>query len=109
MDLVRASAFVAEAKGLDSTKVYVPVIGGHSGVTIIPLISQAQPSVQFGKDELAKLTKRIQEAGTEVCHKIYILNSYSFVIYLFFVRLLKLKLVRVRLHFLQRMPVLGSP
>lgn len=38
----------------------VPVVGGHSGVTIIPLISQAKPSVDFSKDKLKALTERIQ-------------------------------------------------
>jgi len=40
--------------------VNVPVVGGHSGVTIIPLISQAKPSVEFSKDKLKALTERIQ-------------------------------------------------
>lgn len=44
----------------------VPVIGGHSGITIIPVISQAKPSVSFPDDQLKALTERIQEAGTEV-------------------------------------------
>jgi len=66
LDIVRANAFIAEAKNLDPTKVNVPVVGGHSGVTIIPLISQAKPSVEFSKDKLKALTERIQEAGTEV-------------------------------------------
>ena len=34
-------------QGLDVTKINVPVIGGHSGVTIIPLISQTTPPVSF--------------------------------------------------------------
>ncbi|XP_046980069.1 malate dehydrogenase, mitochondrial [Schistocerca americana] len=66
LDVVRANTFIAEAKGLDPTKVNIPVVGGHSGVTIIPLISQATPSVDFPKDQLKALTERIQEAGTEV-------------------------------------------
>ncbi|XP_069684096.1 malate dehydrogenase, mitochondrial [Periplaneta americana] len=66
LDVVRANTFVAEAKNLDPTKVNVPVVGGHSGVTIIPLISQAKPTVEFNKDKLKALTERIQEAGTEV-------------------------------------------
>ncbi|KAG8253189.1 malate DEHYDROGENASE, NAD-dependent [Homalodisca vitripennis] len=53
-------------QGLDPKAVNVPVVGGHSGVTIIPLISQATPSVSFPKDQLEALTVRIQEAGTEV-------------------------------------------
>jgi len=66
LDVVRAQAFVAELKGLDVNKTVVPVIGGHSGVTIIPLLSQVQPSAQFSQDETEKLTARIQDAGTEV-------------------------------------------
>ncbi|XP_043280254.1 malate dehydrogenase, mitochondrial [Venturia canescens] len=66
LDIVRSNAFIAEAKNLDPQKVSVPVIGGHSGITIIPLISQAKPSVTFPDDKLKALTERIQEAGTEV-------------------------------------------
>ncbi|CAB0033616.1 unnamed protein product [Trichogramma brassicae] len=66
LDVVRANAFVGEAKGLDPQKVNIPVIGGHSGITIIPLMSQASPSVSFPQDQLKALTERIQEAGTEV-------------------------------------------
>lgn len=91
LDIVRSNTFVAEAKGLDVTKTSVPVIGGHSGVTILPLLSQvnscvcvvvgrweelailnccflvqAKPTVTFTEDEQEKLTERIQNAGTEV-------------------------------------------
>jgi len=66
LDVVRANTFIAEAKCLNPLDVKVPVIGGHSGVTIIPLISQATPSVSFPADKLKALTERIQEAGTEV-------------------------------------------
>merc|ERR1719209_1127575 len=66
LDIVRANAFVAELKGLDPARVNVPVVGGHAGKTIIPLISQCTPKVEFPADQLAALTGRIQEAGTEV-------------------------------------------
>ncbi|OXB78841.1 UNVERIFIED_CONTAM: hypothetical protein H355_011246 [Colinus virginianus] len=66
LDIVRANTFVAELKGLDPARVSVPVIGGHAGKTIIPLISQCTPKVDFPQDQLEKLTGRIQEAGTEV-------------------------------------------
>uniref|UniRef100_A0A8C5UVS5 Malate dehydrogenase, mitochondrial n=1 Tax=Microcebus murinus TaxID=30608 RepID=A0A8C5UVS5_MICMU len=52
--------------GLDPARVSVPVIGGHAGKTIIPLISQCTPKVDFPQDQLTTLTGRIQEAGTEV-------------------------------------------
>ena len=45
LDIVRANTFVAEAKGLDVSTVNVPVIGGHSGVTILPLLSQVTECV----------------------------------------------------------------
>lgn len=38
---VRAKTFFAEKAGLDVSKVDVPVVGGHAGVTILPLFSQA--------------------------------------------------------------------
>ena len=50
LDIVRADTFVAEAKGLDLKDVDVPVIGGHAGATILPLLSQARraPSPHAG-------------------------------------------------------------
>lgn len=78
LDIVRANTFIAEAKGLNPKDVNVPVIGGHSGVTIIPLISRATPSVSFPQDQLKALTTRIQEAGTEVSGRILINCLKSF-------------------------------
>ena len=40
LDVVRANTFVAGLKGLDLRQVDVPVIGGHAGETILPLLSQ---------------------------------------------------------------------
>ncbi|KJE97158.1 malate dehydrogenase [Capsaspora owczarzaki ATCC 30864] len=67
LDIVRANTFVAQARDLDPQAVNVPVIGGHAGITILPLISQSSPKVTFNDAaELEKLTVRIQNAGTEV-------------------------------------------
>jgi len=66
LDVTRAKTFVAEAKKLDVYKVEVPVVGGHAGTTILPLLSQVTPKVSFTKEELANLTKRIQFGGDEV-------------------------------------------
>ena len=65
LDIIRSNTFVAELKGKNPTKIEVPVIGGHSGVTILPLLSQI-PDVTFTDQEVVELTKRIQDAGTEV-------------------------------------------
>ncbi|NHB89415.1 malate dehydrogenase [Photorhabdus tasmaniensis] len=65
LDIIRSNTFVAELKGKKPQEIEVPVIGGHSGVTILPLLSQI-PGVSFTDEELASLTQRIQNAGTEV-------------------------------------------
>lgn len=66
LDVVRANAFVAQIKGLDVGKVNVPVIGGHAGATIMPIMSQTTPQVSFKPMDRTELTTRIQNAGTEV-------------------------------------------
>lgn len=65
LDVIRSNTFVAELKGKQPQELNVPVIGGHSGVTILPLLSQI-PGLSFTEQEIADLTKRIQNAGTEV-------------------------------------------
>ncbi len=64
LDIIRSNTFVAETKGLNPEDFEVPVIGGHSGITILPLLSQS--GCEFTEEETAALTSRIQNAGTEV-------------------------------------------
>ncbi|KVI02740.1 hypothetical protein Ccrd_018972 [Cynara cardunculus var. scolymus] len=66
LDVVRANTFVAEILGHDPREVDVPVVGGHAGVTILPLLSQIKPPCSFTSEEIAHLTSRIQNGGTEV-------------------------------------------
>jgi len=66
LDIVRSNTFLAEECGLDVDQVDVPVIGGHAGVTILPLLSQMRPKVQLEDKKIEELTTRIQNAGTEV-------------------------------------------
>ncbi|KAG6525537.1 malate dehydrogenase, chloroplastic-like [Zingiber officinale] len=66
LDVVRANTFVAQKKQLQLIDVDVPVIGGHAGITILPLLSKTMPSVTFTDEEIENLTVRIQNAGTEV-------------------------------------------
>jgi len=66
LDVVRANTFVAQKKNLKLIDVDVPVVGGHAGITILPLLSKTRPSVTFTDEETEELTKRIQNAGTEV-------------------------------------------
>ena len=64
LDVIRSSTFVAEIFDKDPREVSVPVIGGHSGITILPLLSQS--GFEFSDEDAAAMTKRIQNAGTEV-------------------------------------------
>jgi len=95
LDVVRASTFVSEILGDRSLSpsVSVPVVGGHSGVTIVPLLSQSShplPSsltattidglinrIQFGGDEVVKAkdgagsaTLSMAYAGAEFAGKV---------------------------------------
>ncbi|XP_021761620.1 malate dehydrogenase, chloroplastic-like [Chenopodium quinoa] len=66
LDVVRANTFVAKKKNLKLIDVDVPVVGGHAGITILPLLSKTRPSMSFTDEEVQELTQRIQDAGTEV-------------------------------------------
>ncbi|KAI9844099.1 MAG: hypothetical protein M1837_005813 [Sclerophora amabilis] len=67
LDVVRAETFVADITGeKDPQKLVIPVIGGHSGETIVPLFSQAKPSVDIPTDKLESLINRVQFGGDEV-------------------------------------------
>merc|ERR1712205_161568 len=63
LDIVRSDEFVSTLKGLDVNDVDVPVIGGHAGITILPLLSQTFPQTAFSERETEDLTIRIQNAG----------------------------------------------
>lgn len=65
LDVIRSNTFVAELVGKSTADVNVNVIGGHSGVTILPLLSSI-PGVTLKQSDIEALTPRIQEAGTEV-------------------------------------------
>ncbi|KTW27824.1 malate dehydrogenase, NAD-dependent [Pneumocystis jirovecii RU7] len=64
LDAVRASWFVSEMKNTDPRDENVDIVGGHSGVTIVPLLSKV--SHNFTDEETETLTTRIQFAGDEV-------------------------------------------
>jgi malate dehydrogenase len=63
LDVVRASRFVSEVKSTDPKDENITVVGGHSGVTIVPLFSQSNhPDLSSNAD----LIKRVQFGGDEV-------------------------------------------
>jgi malate/lactate dehydrogenase len=63
LDIVRANTFASQMKGTKTTETYVPVIGGHSGLTILPLLSQTAPPVTFTDDEVDALSARIRDVS----------------------------------------------
>jgi len=65
LDVVRANTFVAENQKWDVRKVNVNVVGGHAGITILPLLSQIKGG-KFTQDDKEKLTQRIMFGGDEV-------------------------------------------
>lgn len=72
LDVVRASAFLHELaiaahyKPRDNEMPRVPVVGGHSGETIVPLFSLADQAFPLTKDQLQQLVHRVQYGGDEV-------------------------------------------
>ena len=68
LDVVRASRFLAGIAGTDPQGTPVTVVGGHSGVTIVPLISQTNvaSAVAQGSEPWKALVHRIQYGGDEV-------------------------------------------
>ena len=67
LDLVRAQTFTASVAGAsDPSKYNIPVIGGHSGDTIVPLLSLSNPRASFEQSKLDELVHRIQFGGDEV-------------------------------------------
>lgn len=65
LDLVRASRFVSQIKSTDPKDEFISVVGGHSGATIVPLLSQSKHADISGETYDA-LVKRIQFGGDEV-------------------------------------------
>ncbi|XP_058100714.1 malate dehydrogenase, mitochondrial [Magnolia sinica] len=67
LDVVRAKTFYAGKAKVPVAEVNVPVVGGHAGITILPLFSQVTPkSNGLSDEEIKALTKRTQDGGTEV-------------------------------------------
>ena len=61
---MRASRFISTLKSTDPADENITVIGGHSGATIVPLLSQSGYSLE-GK-ELDDFVYRVQFGGDEV-------------------------------------------
>jgi malate dehydrogenase len=65
LDVVRANTFAAAHMGVDPSTVDVTVIGGHAGITILPLYSKV-PGFKPSDEDLEAMTVRTQFGGDEV-------------------------------------------
>jgi len=65
LDVLRANTFVAENQNWCPKDVNVTVIGGHAGITILPLFSQVR-GLQIDHKDINALTVRTQFGGDEV-------------------------------------------
>merc|ERR1719181_1733308 len=66
LDCVRANKFCSQVTGKPAKFMNVPVVGGHAGVTILPLFSQVKAMKDVAADKISDLDKKVQDAGTEV-------------------------------------------
>ena len=71
LDVVRAETFVQDFTGeKDPSKTVIPVVGGHSGETIVPLFSMAKPPLKIPEDKLDALVNRaFQEYRQGLLHE----------------------------------------
>lgn len=67
LDVLRANTFIAESQKWAASATDVTVVGGHAGITILPLLSQIKGAT-FTKEAIEALTHRIQFGGDEVSH-----------------------------------------
>ncbi|KAH3672222.1 hypothetical protein WICPIJ_010074 [Wickerhamomyces pijperi] len=66
LDVLRASRFLSQVAGTDPTTEKVNVVGGHSGYTIVPLLSGTKHKSTLTNEQRDALTHRIQFGGDEV-------------------------------------------
>ncbi|KAJ4289082.1 Malate dehydrogenase, cytoplasmic [Kalmusia sp. IMI 367209] len=64
LDVVRASRFISQIKSTDPANENITVVGGHSGATIVPLLSQSGYNLQG--EQLDQYVNRVQFGGDEV-------------------------------------------
>merc|ERR1719231_1256774 len=62
LDCVQANKFVGEATGVHPNNIEVPVIGGHAGVTIMPVFSQDKTAATIPQKDIPALDVRVQNA-----------------------------------------------
>jgi malate dehydrogenase len=64
LDVVRASRFISQIKKSDPANENILVVGGHSGETIVPILSQSGNNLEGAERDA--YVKRVQFGGDEV-------------------------------------------
>lgn len=62
----RARCFLSEKKKMDVNEICVPVYGGSTDTTIVPIWSQATPHADLSDKDIEELTHRVQFGDDEV-------------------------------------------
>jgi len=65
LDVLRANTFLAHSQGWNPAHTNVTVIGGHAGITILPLFSQVQ-GANLSQQDIELLTVKTQFGGDDV-------------------------------------------
>ncbi|EPY30683.1 malate dehydrogenase [Strigomonas culicis] len=64
LDVIRARTFLSNMVGINASELRVPLIGGHSGQTIVPLFSQS--GIALSAQQIEFLTHRVRRGGDDV-------------------------------------------
>uniref|UniRef100_A0A1I8JS71 Malate dehydrogenase, mitochondrial n=2 Tax=Macrostomum lignano TaxID=282301 RepID=A0A1I8JS71_9PLAT len=63
---VRANILMAQKTGAPLDQVSVPVVGGHSSSTLVPVLSRAEPHCRLPASELLAMTRAVRGAADTV-------------------------------------------
>lgn len=66
IDAIRAQCLYAAENNLFPRECYVPVIGGHSDKTMVPLLSQAKPRIDMNEKVIQEFALRIRKCDEMV-------------------------------------------
>lgn len=81
IDWIRAQTLYATDHKIPPKTCFVPVIGGHSEKTIIPLLSHSRPTMDMRDSEIMQFTRKIQECDAEVSQAKHGLSSTMSIAY----------------------------
>lgn len=66
VDALRAKAMFSAQTGFNSKNCYVPVIGGHSKNTVIPLLSQSKPASNIDAKTCQDFTEKLRDFDDQI-------------------------------------------